>query len=54
MLLYSQQMSIFGSSNWTSPSDNSQEEHNCFCTDQTHVHLVHDDVRAEVEQLHRQ
>jgi phosphatidylserine/phosphatidylglycerophosphate/cardiolipin synthase-like enzyme/regulation of enolase protein 1 (concanavalin A-like superfamily) len=34
VLLYSKQMSIFGSSNWTSPSDNSQEEHNCFCTDQ--------------------
>ncbi len=33
VLLYSQTMSIFGSSNWTSPSDNSQEEHNCFCTD---------------------
>jgi phosphatidylserine/phosphatidylglycerophosphate/cardiolipin synthase-like enzyme/regulation of enolase protein 1 (concanavalin A-like superfamily) len=35
VLLYSQSMSIFGSSNWTSPSDNSQEEHNCFCTDPT-------------------
>lgn len=35
VMLYSQQMSIFGSSNWTSPSDNSQEEHNCFCTDAT-------------------
>ena len=35
VLLYSQRMSIFGSSNWTSPSDNSQEEHNCFCTDAT-------------------
>ena len=34
VLLYSQTMSIFGSSNWTSPSDNAQEEHNCFCTDQ--------------------
>jgi hypothetical protein len=33
VLLYGQRMSIFGSSNWTSPSDNSQEEHNCFCTD---------------------
>jgi regulation of enolase protein 1 (concanavalin A-like superfamily) len=33
VLLYSQMMSIFGSSNWTSPSDQSQEEHNCFCTD---------------------
>jgi phosphatidylserine/phosphatidylglycerophosphate/cardiolipin synthase-like enzyme len=35
VLLHSQRMSIFGSSNWTSPSDNSQEEHNCFCTDQS-------------------
>ena len=35
VLLYSQTMSIFGSSNWTSPSDQSQEEHNCFCTDGT-------------------
>ena len=35
VLLYSQRMSIFGSSNWTSPSDQSQEEHNCFCTDST-------------------
>ncbi len=35
VLLYGQRMSIFGSSNWTSPSDNSQEEHNCFCTDAT-------------------
>lgn len=32
VLLYSQQMAIFGSSNWTTSSDNSQEEHNCFCT----------------------
>jgi len=30
MLLYSQGMSIFGSSNWTSPSANSQQEHNYF------------------------
>jgi phosphatidylserine/phosphatidylglycerophosphate/cardiolipin synthase-like enzyme/regulation of enolase protein 1 (concanavalin A-like superfamily) len=35
VLLYGQGLSIFGSSNWTSPSDNSQEEHNCFCTDPT-------------------
>ncbi|MEN3337115.1 MAG: hypothetical protein V7647_791 [Acidobacteriota bacterium] len=35
VLLYSKQMSIFGSSNWTTPSDSSQEEHNCFCTDGT-------------------
>jgi phosphatidylserine/phosphatidylglycerophosphate/cardiolipin synthase-like enzyme len=35
VLLYSQDMSIFGSSNWTSASDKSQEEHNCFCTDET-------------------
>ena len=35
VLLYSQSMSIFGSSNWTSASDSSQEEHNCFCTDAT-------------------
>ena len=35
VLLYGQMLSIFGSSNWTSPSDNSQEEHNCFCTDAT-------------------
>jgi regulation of enolase protein 1 (concanavalin A-like superfamily) len=35
VLLYGQGLSIFGSSNWTSASDNSQEEHNCFCTDST-------------------
>ena len=35
VMLYSQGMSIFGSSNWTSASDQSQEEHNCFCTDAT-------------------
>ena len=29
-LLYGQQMTIFGSSNWTSPSANSQLEHNIF------------------------
>jgi phosphatidylserine/phosphatidylglycerophosphate/cardiolipin synthase-like enzyme len=33
VLLYGQHLSIFGSSNWTSASDVSQEEHNCFCTD---------------------
>jgi phosphatidylserine/phosphatidylglycerophosphate/cardiolipin synthase-like enzyme len=31
VLLYSQGLAIFGSSNWTSASDKSQEEHNCFC-----------------------
>ena len=35
VLLYGQHMSIFGSSNWTTSSDTSQEEHNCFCTDLT-------------------
>ena len=35
VLLYGQRMSVFGSSNWTGPSDASQEEHNCFCTDTT-------------------
>jgi phosphatidylserine/phosphatidylglycerophosphate/cardiolipin synthase-like enzyme len=30
MLLYAQGLSIFGSSNWTSPSANSQQEHNYF------------------------
>jgi phosphatidylserine/phosphatidylglycerophosphate/cardiolipin synthase-like enzyme len=30
MLLYGQAMAIFGSSNWTSPSANSQQEHNYF------------------------
>jgi len=29
-ILYSQTLSIFGSSNWTSPSANSQQEHNIF------------------------
>ncbi len=33
VLLYNTHTSIFGSSNWTSPSDQSQEEHNCFCAD---------------------
>jgi regulation of enolase protein 1 (concanavalin A-like superfamily) len=32
VVLYGQGMGIFGSSNWTSPSDKSQEEHNYFCT----------------------
>jgi hypothetical protein len=32
VLLRGQQMAIFGSSNWTSPSDQSQEEHNMFTT----------------------
>ena len=31
-LYYSQGISVLGSSNWTSPSDNSQEEHNYFTT----------------------
>jgi phosphatidylserine/phosphatidylglycerophosphate/cardiolipin synthase-like enzyme/uncharacterized Zn-binding protein involved in type VI secretion len=31
-LLYSQGLTIFGSSNWTSPSTDSQEEHNYFTT----------------------
>ena len=35
VLLHGQHMSIFGSSNWTTSSDASQEEHNCFCTDLT-------------------
>ena len=30
VLLYGQGMTIFGSSNWTSPSANSQQEHNYF------------------------
>jgi hypothetical protein len=33
VLLYGQGMTIFGSSNWTSPSDKSQEEHNYFTRD---------------------
>src|SRR5262245_11820092 len=32
VLLYSQGLTIFGSSNWTSPSANSQQEHNYFTT----------------------
>jgi phosphatidylserine/phosphatidylglycerophosphate/cardiolipin synthase-like enzyme len=32
VLLQQQQMAIFGSSNWTSPSTNSQREHNIFTT----------------------
>ncbi|HEX5475478.1 MAG TPA: phospholipase D-like domain-containing protein [Vicinamibacterales bacterium] len=32
VLLYGQALSIFGSSNWTSPSDKSQQEHNYFTT----------------------
>jgi phosphatidylserine/phosphatidylglycerophosphate/cardiolipin synthase-like enzyme len=31
-ILHSQRLSIIGSSNWTGPSDNSQEEHNYFTT----------------------
>jgi hypothetical protein len=31
-ILYNQRLSIFGSSNWTSPSANSQQEHNIFTT----------------------
>jgi phosphatidylserine/phosphatidylglycerophosphate/cardiolipin synthase-like enzyme len=33
VLLYAQRMTIFGSSNWTGPSDKLQEEHNYFTTD---------------------
>jgi hypothetical protein len=32
VLLYGQGMTIFGSSNWTGPSSNSQQEHNYFTT----------------------
>ena len=32
VLLYSQQMAVFGSSNWTTPSANLQQEHNYFTT----------------------
>lgn len=32
VMLYGQRMSIFGSSNWTSPSSSSQREHNYFTT----------------------
>lgn len=32
VLLYGQGMTIFGSSNWTGPSSNSQDEHNYFTT----------------------
>jgi phosphatidylserine/phosphatidylglycerophosphate/cardiolipin synthase-like enzyme len=35
VLLYSQVMSIFGSSNWTSASTSSQQEHNQFMVDST-------------------
>ena len=35
VLLYGQGMSIFGSSNWTSPSSDSQREHNYFTTKPT-------------------
>jgi len=34
VLLYGKGMTIFGSSNWTGPSSNSQEEHNYFTTKQ--------------------
>ncbi|HEY6329788.1 MAG TPA: phospholipase D-like domain-containing protein, partial [Blastocatellia bacterium] len=32
MLLYGQAMTVYGSSNWTGPSENSQAEHNYFTT----------------------
>ena len=32
VILYSQAMAVFGSSNWTSPSANQQQEHNYFTT----------------------
>jgi phosphatidylserine/phosphatidylglycerophosphate/cardiolipin synthase-like enzyme len=32
MLMYAQGLTVFGSSNWTSPSANSQQEHNYFTT----------------------
>ena len=32
VILYGKQMTIFGSSNWTGPSSNSQQEHNYFTT----------------------
>ncbi len=34
VVLYGKGMTIFGSSNWTGPSSNSQEEHNYFTTKQ--------------------
>ncbi len=37
VLLTGQEMAIFGSSNWTSPSAASQAEHNLFTTDSTRV-----------------
>ena len=41
---------IFGSSNWTSPSANSQEEHNFFTTKPEIFHWFVRPVRAQVEQ----
>ncbi len=42
VLLDSQAMAIFGSSNWTSPSAASQAEHNLFTTDTTRVAWLRD------------
>ena len=53
VLLYGSGLTIFGSSNWTSPSSDSQEEHNYFTHDQTIFRLVHRAVRAQVEQCRR-
>jgi phosphatidylserine/phosphatidylglycerophosphate/cardiolipin synthase-like enzyme len=41
-LLYGQGMTIFGSSNWTSPSGRSQLEHNIFTTDEMYFQYFQD------------
>jgi phosphatidylserine/phosphatidylglycerophosphate/cardiolipin synthase-like enzyme/regulation of enolase protein 1 (concanavalin A-like superfamily) len=41
-LLYGQNLTIFGSSNWTSPSARSQLEHNIFTTDATYFQYFRD------------
>ncbi len=43
-------MTIFGSSNWTTPSANSQHEHNYFTTKIKYLQLVRELLRSALEQ----
>ena len=53
VMLYGQHMSIFGSSNWTSSSDDVAGGTQLLLHGPDDVRLVHHDVRSEVEQLDR-
>ena len=50
ILLRGTGMTIFGSSNWTSPSTDSQREHNMFTTQAVDLQLAGGPVQAQVDQ----